>query len=766
MARPRRRLGNLPAETTSFVGRRREMAELRRVLAKARLVSLVGPGGVGKTRLALRAATDLRRGFADGVWWVDLAVIGDPALAPNAVVAALDLGDRAGTQPLQIVLTFLRDSELLLVLDNCEHVLAASAQLVTEVLRAAPNVRVITTSREPLQVLGEHVAPVPPLELPPVDAGEPPSRLRQNEAVLLFTERAAAAGTFELTDANLSAVVHLCRRLDGLPLAIELAAVRTRVLSVEQILDRLTDRFALLTGGGRAAVPRQLTLRTTIDWSYSLLSAPEQQMLPRSAVFTGTFDLAAVERIAAPSERSTSTLDVFAGLVEKSMVMREVAAEPARFRLLESIREYGLELLRDSGDETACRTAHLAWCRSIADAAASDMFGPRQADLFDRLAREAASLGSAIMFSLVEPENQDDGLELVGALWQYLANRNLVDGRSWTDAVLERSGGSPGARARALLTGGVVAFYQADTAVARSRLAEAEQLGRQAKDMVTVGLSLVYGAWCAAEAGDQAGAAAASESAVSLLTALHHPMGTAMAREALGFVRLQAGNQAEARRELEAAEALCRTHGDRWLLSYVLYGIGVADIRANEASRALVRAEESLGLKREIDDHVGAHRVLELYAIALARDGQDARGASVLGFAIAHTRTLGTRVSGWTGGELAAAELDMTERLGSARFTAAYNAGARMSFDDAVRLVLNERAGDRVDSRAAPTAGGLSQRELEVAGLVAEGLSNKQVATRLFISERTVTTHVTNILNKLGFDSRVQIASWVGTSGS
>jgi predicted ATPase/DNA-binding CsgD family transcriptional regulator len=737
------------------------------MLAKARLVSLVGPGGVGKTRLALRAATDLRRGFADGVWWVDLAVIGDPALVPNAVVAALDLGDRAGTEPLQIVLTFLRDSELLLVLDNCEHVLAASAQLVTEVLRAAPNVLVVTTSREPLQVLGEHVAPVPPLDLPPVDVGEPLSRLRQNEAVLLFTERAAAAaGTFELTDANLSAVVHLCRRLDGLPLAIELAAVRTRVLTVEQILDRLTDRFALLTGGGRAAVPRQLTLRTTIDWSYSLLSAPEQQMLPRSAVFAGTFDLAAVERIAAPSERSTSTLDVFAGLVEKSMVMREVAAEPARFRLLESIREYGLELLRDSGDETACRTAHLAWCRSIADAAAADMFGPRQADRFDRLAREAASLGSAIMFSLVEPENQDDGLELVGALWQYLANRNLVDGRSWTDAVLERSGGSPGARARALLTGGVVAFYQADTAVARLRLAEADQLGRQAKDMVTVGLSLVYGAWCAAEAGDQAGAAAASESAVSLLTALHHPMGTAMAREALGFVRLQAGNQAEARRELEAAEALCRTHGDRWLLSYVLYSIGVADIRANEPSRALVRAEESLGLKREIDDRVGAHRVLELSAIALARDGQHARAASVLGFAIAHTRTLGTRVSGWTGAELAAAELDMTERLGSARFTAAYNAGARMSFDDAVRLVLNERAADRVDSRAAPAAGGLSRRELEVAGLVAEGLSNKQVATRLFISERTVTTHVTNILNKLGFDSRVQIASWVGTSGS
>lgn len=743
------------------------MAELRKTLAGARLVTLVGPGGVGKTRLGVRIATDLGRGFVNGAWWVELAEIRDPGLVTNAVIAAFDLRDQAATQPMQILLSYLRDSELLLFLDNCEHVLEASAHLVTEVLRAAPNVRIITTSREPLQVRGEHVVPVPPLELPPAGGEQPLSQLRQNEAVLLFTERAAAAsGTFELIESNQSAVVQLCRRLDGLPLAIELAAARTRVLTAEQILDRLTDRFALLAGEGRAALPRQQTLRTTIDWSYSLLSAPEQEMLPRSAVFAGTFELAAVERIASPSDPSASTLDVFAGLVEKSMVMRELASEPARFRLLESIREYGLELLRGSGDETACRLAHLSWCRSIAEGASPDMFGPRQAKRFDQLDREAANLGTAIMFSLEGPEHQDDGLELVGALWQYLANRNLVDGRQWTDAVLARSGGSPGARGRALLAGGVVAFYQADATVARSRLAEAEQLGRRAMDMVTVGLSLVYGAWCAAEAGDQAGAAGAAESAVALLTTLEHPMGMAMAREALGFARLQAGDQADARRELEAAEALCRTHGDRWLLSYVLYGIGVADIRADQPRRALKRANESLGLKRAIDDRVGAHRVLELCAIALARDGQHALAASVLGAAIAHTRTLGTRVSGWTDGELATAELDMRERLGSARFTAAYDAGAVMSFDDAVRMALNERVADRVGPPADQTAGGLSRRELEVARFVAEGLSNKQIGARLFISERTVATHVGNILNKLGFDSRAQIASWMASPTS
>ena len=273
MSKPARRAGNLPAEATSFVGRRRELAELRKKLASARLVSLVGPGGVGKSRLALRAATDLGRGFAGGAWWVEFAEVRDPALVANAVLAALDLRDQAGTEPLVLLLAYLKDRELLLVLDNCEHLLDAAARLAGEVVRGAPGVRIIATSREPLSVGGEHVLPVPPLELPPPHAEERLQRLRQNEAVMLFVERAeAASGTFELNESNRGAVAELCRHLDGLPLAIELAAVRTRVLSVEQVLDRLADRFGLLTGGSRAALPRHQTLETAIDWSYDLLT--------------------------------------------------------------------------------------------------------------------------------------------------------------------------------------------------------------------------------------------------------------------------------------------------------------------------------------------------------------------------------------------------------------------------------------------------------------------------------------------------------------
>ena len=306
MARPVRRLGNLPAEATSFIGRRHELAELRKKLAAVRMVSLVGPGGVGKTRLAIRAATDLARGFPAGAWLVELADLRDSGLIANTVVAALDLRDQAATDPVALLLGYLEHRELLLVLDNCEHLLEAASLLVTEVIRAAPGVRVIATSREPLSAPGEHVLPVPPLELPSPNAIEPINRLRQNEAVRLFVERSeAATGAFELSEANQGPVVDLCRRLDGLPLAIELAAVRTRVLTVHQILDRLTDRFALLTGGGRAALPRHQTLETAIDWSHDLLTDEERMLLRRLCVFTGRFTLEDVE--AQDTARSLAT---------------------------------------------------------------------------------------------------------------------------------------------------------------------------------------------------------------------------------------------------------------------------------------------------------------------------------------------------------------------------------------------------------------------------------------------------------------------------
>src|SRR5229473_5907340 len=353
MARPPRRSGRLPAEASSFIGRRREIAEVRKKLTEARLVSLVGPGGVGKTRLAIRAAADLGRGFRGGGWLVELAEVHDPALVTSAVLAALDLRDQAAAEPLALVLSYLRDKELLLVVDNCEHLLGAAAQVVTDMMRAAPGVRVIATSREPLSVPGEHVVPVPPLDLPAPQQGEPLARLRQNEAVMLFTERAAAAsGTFELTASNQAAVVDLCRRLDGLPLAIELAAVRTRVLTVEQILDRLTDRFGLLTGGSRAALPRHQTLRTTIDWSHELLAASRSTLLRRLCVFAGRFTLEDVESVCTSDDvPAAQALDRLSSLVDKSLVIKEEASGRACYRLHETMREYAGVKFREADEE-------------------------------------------------------------------------------------------------------------------------------------------------------------------------------------------------------------------------------------------------------------------------------------------------------------------------------------------------------------------------------------------------------------------------------
>src|SRR5438132_11023642 len=372
MARPTRRTGNLPAETTSFVGRRREIAELRKKLTTARLVSLVGPGGVGKTRLAIRGATDLARGFAAGAWMVELADVRDPDLVPNALLAALDLRDQTAMEPLDLLLSYLRDKQLLLVIDNCEHLLGAASKLVSEVIRAAPGVRVVATSREPLSVPGEHVLRVPPLELPSSNATEPLNRLRQNEAVRLFVERSeAASGSFELTEANQKAVVDVCRRLDGLPLAIELAAVRTRVLTVQQILDRLTDRFALLTSGSRAALPRHQTLQTAIDWSHDLLTDAERTLLRRLCLFTGRFTLEDVEAVCTPdADPASRALDLLSSLVDKSLVVKEDARGIACYRLHETMREYAGRKLHDAREEDTvqlrCTEYYVSRCQQMA----------------------------------------------------------------------------------------------------------------------------------------------------------------------------------------------------------------------------------------------------------------------------------------------------------------------------------------------------------------------------------------------------------------
>ncbi|HVS05841.1 MAG TPA: NB-ARC domain-containing protein, partial [Candidatus Dormibacteraeota bacterium] len=435
MARPSRRPGNLPAETTSFVGRRRALTELRQKLTQARLISLVGPGGVGKTRLAIRAARDLNRAFRDGGWLVELADIREQSLVIGAVMTALDLRDQAGAKPLDLLLNYLKDKELLIALDNCEHLLEASAQLVRDILRAAPGVRVIATSREPLAVTGEHVLPVPPLQLPQVD--EPLAQVRQNEAIVLFTERAAAAsGRFELDASNREAVIDLCRRLDGLPLAIELAAVRTRVLGIDQIRDRLNDRFSVLTGGGHAALPRHQTLRTTIDWSYDLLTEPERILLRRLCVFAGRFTLEAAQYVCAFDDGTTApVLDHLGSLVEKSLVVKEDLTGVASYRLHETMREYAALKLRDAGEVDLVGDRFIEYYRSTYLVALSDAryHLPEWLQSVDRdIDNVRAALGHC-----VSRHDSVRGLDLATAVSWYWITRATTEGVRWLDAMLE-----------------------------------------------------------------------------------------------------------------------------------------------------------------------------------------------------------------------------------------------------------------------------------------------------------------------------------------
>ena len=770
-------MGNVPAETTSFVGRRGDRAEIRRALANARLVSLVGPGGVGKTRLALRAATDLGRGFAHGAWWVDLAEIRDAALVSSAVVGALDLRDQASAGPLQILSSYLRDREMLLVLDNCEHVLDASAALVADILRAAPDIRVIATSREPLQVAGERVVPVAPLELPPVGDEQQVSRLLQNEAVMLFAARAsAAAGSFELDASNRSAVVGLCRRLDGLPLAIELAAVRMRVLTVEQILDRLTDRFALLTGGGRAALPRQQTLRTTIDWSHDLLTPAEQRLLRRLCVFAGRFTVDDVEAVVAIEQESGArALDLLAALVDKSLVAREDAFGVACYRLHETMREYASLKLREAGEvemlddvyveyyRTRARDLRAALLRDLRAVRELEPGRNRTLEWLQWVDLEIDNIRSALQ-RCVAGSDWRRGLELAASVGYYWVTRGTTESIRWFDDLLAAAEGSADVPARAFYFRGWLSILKGDPAAAVPWLGQAITAARSAEQLPQLSESLSLASTAENMAGDRMAACRLLDEAAAITPALDHYPASMGLIQARAIHALLGG-------DLDAAEAassegarLSREVGDLYYLERMLMHLGVVAMAAGDPSGSKARFIEGLRIAKQIDNRLEQSTYLRLLGGQAAMSGHPRVAARMLGAAEALAGAAGASMTGPLEPESARARESAIMALGAAKFEAEYTAGARLDRETALRLALGESDETDVDADAHVETGPLSRREVEVARLIAEGLANKEIAARLFISERTVTTHVGNILNKLGFDSRVQIASWIVTA--
>jgi Predicted ATPase len=764
MARPTRRPGNLPAEATSFIGRRRELAELRKKLTTARLVSLVGPGGVGKTRLAIRIGAALTRNFRDGAWLVELAEVRDPALVGNAALAALDLRDQTATEPRALLLSYLQDKELLLVVDNCEHLLGAAALLVTDVLKAAPGVRVIATSREPLSVPGEHVLPIPPLELPRAQADESLDQLRQNESVELFTERASAAsGTFELTASNQGAVVDLCRRLDGLPLAIELAAVRTRVLSVEQILDRLTDRFGLLTGGSRAALPRHQTLRTTLEWSHDLLGSGERTLLRRLCVFAGRFTLEDVESVCASDDvPAAQVLDVLSSLVDKSLVMKEDTRGPACYRLHETMREFAGLKVQEAGEaevvDLRCAEYYVSRCRRSAEVARYGLI-----EWLGWTDLEIDNIRSVLRRFLVEGDISR-GADLAASLRWYWATRATTEGVRWLDAFLALGGRNSEPRARAQYLRGFLAVLLVDPIAATPALERAAAADREAGRLRPLAASLSMASIAANMAGDRASAGRLLDEAQAVTAGLDDvPAALALlqARSLDGFFR---GDLEAATSASSEGERLSREVGDLYTLKVWLLNLGTAALIAGELAAAKPRLAEALRIAHQIDDRVQLSYLLDALGCHAAGSGQGRLAAQLLGAADTVRTGTGAHVMPFLAPQVARAEASAIAALGASRFEAESKAGSRLSRDAAVRLALGEPGHVAVAASDSAGAGLLAKREAEVARLVADGLSNKEIGARLFISEHTVDSHVRSILNKLGCNSRAQVAAWMASS--
>jgi predicted ATPase/transcriptional regulator with XRE-family HTH domain len=615
-------LTNLPAPLTSFVGREWEMAEVARLLATTRLLTLTGAGGVGKTRLALEAAAAALPAYPDGAWLVEFGAMADPALVPQAVAVALGVREAPGRSLAETLVEHLRRRSMLLVLDNCEHLLAACAHLAEVLLRACPRLQVLATSREALAVGGETVWVVPSLTLPdparlPPGEGKAVAALARTDAVRLLVERARAARPgFALTSANAPAVVEVCQRLDGIPLALELAAARLKVLPVEEVAAHLHDRFRLLTGGSRTALPRHQTLRATMDWSHDLLTEPERALFRRLAAFAGGFTLQAAERVCAgEAVAAEAVLDLLTRLVDKSLVVvEEPDAAPAvvvpppqeehgRYRLLETARQYGWERLAESGEAEAVQRRHADVFLGLAEATETALRGARQGAWLKRLEAEHDNLRAALAWSRGAGE-APTALRLAGALGHFWWRRGYGgEGRQWLESALALPGasGRTALRAKVLFEAGQLARQQGDYAAARPLLEESRAISLELGDQGGVARTLWALGLVAAWSGDRAAARPLFEEAVALAREAGDPWTLAEVLFLLGTVTAP-GDDVAARPLFEESAALFRQMGDTEFAVRPLNHLGRMALRQGDYATAHAWLEEALALAREAGD--------------------------------------------------------------------------------------------------------------------------------------------------------------------
>ena len=740
------------------MGRRSEIAETRRLLSASRVLTLAGPPGVGKTRLALHTAQESARRFRDGVGYVELGGLRDPALLAQEVARALGMHDASTRWAVDGLTRHLNRRNLLLVIDNCEHLLDACAVLVDSLVRACAELRVLATSRQSLAISGETVFRVPPMTVPV------PGSVQAEAVELLLARAGAVRPGHRVAGDELESVAELCRRLEGIPLAIERAAVRLKTLSIDQVLERLGDRFTLLGQAGRAAPPHQRTLRAALDWSWELAS-PEQRVLwRRLSVFPTSFDFPAVEAVCAGGELDPgSVLDALDGLVDKSIVSAWSAGNAMRYRLLDSVREYGGEQLGRAGEQAVLRSRHRDHYASLCAEAWQHWARAGQPEWFDRLEVEHDNLRAALDWCS-ETHEVGTGAAMAADMWLYWEARgHLTEGRRRLAALLEAMPADCGVRAKALWVAGYLAVAQTDAEAAAPLLQAAAETGRGSGDLESVAFATQYGGLCRLFGGDLSGAAETLEQAFELHTRNGSPT-AAFALTDLAVAVMLAGDTARAAGLYDRALALVDEGGDPWTRSHCLWGAGLAMWLQGDVDGAEVVEKQALQVIGQLDERSGIALCLEALAWLSASRKEFERATVLQGAAAAVWESIPRRLPSplarhdeWCGRVT-------REGLGPNARRVLFEKGRGLDRAAAVAHALGAQGPLDAGPTSPQGPGRLSNREREVAELVAAGLTDREIATRLVISPRTAESHVQHILTKLGFRSRSQIAAWVAAA--
>ncbi|RJL34306.1 ATP-binding protein [Bailinhaonella thermotolerans] len=693
-----RRQGNLPAELTSFVGRAPVLSSLTRLIREHRMVTVTGIGGVGKTRVALRAAASMGEEFPDGVWLVNLSRLQDPALVAHAMIEELGLVDSSPRTEAEFLVESLAGKRMLLVLDTCEHLVAACASIVDRLLRSAPGVSVLATSRQHLNVPGEHAFVVSPWDVPP--PGAPLEELIGSDPLRLFAERAASVSPgFTVDASNAETVADICRRVDGIPLAIELAAVRLRVLSVEQIRTLLGDRFAVLSGGSRTSLPRHQTLRGAVGWSHEQCEPTERLLWARLAVFAGDFDLEAAAQVCCDHQVPPGELlDLLTGLVEKSVLLSEERAGERRYRLLDTLRDYGAEWLGQLGETDAMHRRHRDHYMRLAKQAEEAWSGPDQIIWFARMRREHANLRASLDFSLNTPGEEKHALDMLAALWfLWMACGLPKEGRHYLDRALNACRQPSPERCKALWVSSYLASAQGDFEAAIDAADECTADGVQIGDASAVVFATKMRGTVAFLQNDLPRASAYLGAAIEFHgtspgTERKLNPGLLPAIVELALVLTARDEPQEAVPLLRDCLSLCEDRGELWLRSYARYALALAQRALGDVEGAAHNARESLRIKRRFHDVVGSVLGIEALAWLSLEEGDADRASRLLGAAQANWQTFGLPLFGspFFTQEHGTVENKCRDSLGDQGYEHAFSEGSKLALDDAITYATGE----------------------------------------------------------------------------